>query len=204
MGFAEDFRRDLRHSARSLWRSPGFSITVILTLALGIGGNTAVFSVVDQLLLRPLPYRHGDQLVIVEESTGGPNLRADFSPANWLDWQRESRTFRLFAAWQMRAFTLTGAGEPRRLIAQVVSSEFFPLLGVAPILGRTISADDDRPNGPRAAVISYRAWQNQLGGDPRAIGTTVQLDDRPYAIVGVMPPSFRFVREDVDLWTAFQ
>src|SRR6267142_4231639 len=114
MPLAEDVARDVRHAARGLWRSPGFSLTVILTLALGIGCNTAVFSVVDQLLLRPLPYPDGDQLVMVEESTGGLNSRADVSPANWLDWQRESRTFRRFAAWQPWAFTLTGAGEPLR------------------------------------------------------------------------------------------
>jgi len=200
----EDVTRDVRHAARGLWRSPGFSLAVILTLALGIGGNTAVFSVVDQLLLRPLPYPNGDRLVMVEESVGGRNPHADVSPANWLDWQRESRTFRRFAAWQPWAFTLTGAGEPLRVNAQLVSSEFFPLLGVAPLLGRAISDEDDRPNGPRVAVLSYRAWQDQLGGDRRAIGRTVQLDDRPYEIVGVMPAGFRFVREDVDLWTAYQ
>lgn len=204
MRLAEDVTRDVRHAARGLWRSPGFSLAVILTLALGIGGNTAVFSVVDQLLLRPLPYPDGDQLVMVEESTGGLNSRADVSPANWLDWQRESRTVRRFAAWRPWAFTLTGAGEPRRVNAQQVSSEFFPLLGVAPILGRTISDEDDRPNGQAVAVLSYRAWQDQLGGDRRAIGRTVRLDDRPYEIVGVMPAGFRFVREDVDLWTAYQ
>jgi predicted permease len=204
MPLAEDVARDVRHAARGLWRSPVFSLTVIATLALGIGGNTAVFSVVDQLLLRPLPYPNGDQLVMVEESVGGRNSRADVSPANWLDWQRESRTFQRFAAWQLRAFTMTGAGEPRRVTAQLVSSEFFPLLGVAPLLGRTISDEDDRPNGPRVAVISYRAWQNQLGGDRRAIGRTVQLDDRPYEIVGVMPAGFRFVQDDVDVWTACQ
>jgi putative ABC transport system permease protein len=204
MRLAEDVARDVRHGARGLWRSPGFSVAVILTLALGIGGNTAVFSVVDQLLLRPLPYPDGDQLVMVEESTGGLNSRADVSPANWLDWQRESRTFRRFAAWQPWAFTLTGTGEPRRLNAQLVSSEFFPLLGVAPLLGRTISVEDDRPNGPRAAVLSYRVWQEQLGADRRAIGRTVQLDARPYEIVGVMPAGFRFVQQDVDLWTAYQ
>ena len=204
MRLAEDVTRDVRHAARGLWRSPGFSLAVILTLALGIGGNTAVFSVVDQLLLRPLPYPDGDQLVMVEESAGGLNSHADVSPANWLDWQRESRTFRRFAAWQPWAFTLTGAGEPRRVNAQRVSSEFFPLLGVAPLLGRTISDEDDRPNGPRVAVLSYRAWQEQLGGDRRAIGRTVQLDDRPYEIVGVMPAGFRFVQQDVDLWTAYQ
>jgi putative ABC transport system permease protein len=204
MRLVEDVTRDVRHAARGLWRSPGFSIAVILTLALGIGGNTAIFSVVDQLLLRPLPYPDGDQLVVVEESTGGSNSRADVSPANWLDWQRESRTFRGFAAWQSSAFTITGAGEPRRLRAQRVSSEFFPLLGVAPLLGRTISDVDDRPNGPRVAVLSYRAWQEHLGGDRRAIGRTVQLDDRPYEVVGVMAAGFRFVQQDVDVWTAFQ
>src|SRR5436190_4483261 len=203
MRATEDFRRDLRHAARGLWRSPGFSLVVILTLALGIGGNTAVFSVVDQLLLRPLPYPDGDQLVMVEESVGA-NPHADVSPANWLDWQRDSRTFRRFAAWRSWSFTLTGTGEPRRVNAQQVSSEFFPLLGVAPLLGRTISDEDDRPNGPLIAVLNYRAWQNELGGDPRAIGRTVQLDDRAYEIVGVMPPGFRFVKQDVDLWTASQ
>jgi putative ABC transport system permease protein len=203
MRLVEDVTRDVRHAARGLWRSPGFSVAVILTLALGIGGNTAVFSVVDQLLLRPLPYPDGDQLVMVEESVGA-NPHADVSPANWLDWQRESRTFRRFAAWRSRSFTLTGTGEPRRVNAQQVSSEFFPLLGVAPLLGRTISDEEDRPNGPRVAVLGYRAWQNELGGDPRAIGRTIQLDDRAYEIVGVMPPGFRFVQQDVDLWTASQ
>jgi putative ABC transport system permease protein len=200
---AEDVTRDARHAARGLWRSPGFSLAVILTLALGIGGNTAVFSVVDQLLLRPLPYPDGDQLVMVEESTVR-NAHADVSPANWLDWQRDSRTFGRFAAWRPWAFTLRGAGEPRRVNAQLVSSEFFPLLGVAPLLGRTISDEDDRPNGPRVAVLSYRAWQDQLGGDRRAIGRTVQLDDQPYEIAGVMPAGFRFVQQDVDVWTASQ
>jgi putative ABC transport system permease protein len=175
----------------------------ILTLALGIGGNTAVFSVVDQLLLRPLPYPEGDQLVMVEEAVGG-NPHADVSPANWLDWQRESRTFQRFAAWRSWTFTLTGAGEPRRMHAQRVSSEFFPLLGVTPLLGRAISDEDDRPNGPRVAVLSYRAWHEQFGGDERAIGRTVQLDELPYEIVGVMPAGFRFVRQDVDVWTASQ
>jgi putative ABC transport system permease protein len=203
MRIAEDVARDLRHAVRALWRSPGFSLVVILTLALGIGGNTAVFSIVDQLLLRPLPYPDGEQLVMVEESVGG-NAHADVSPANWLDWQRESRMFRGFAAWQPWGFTLTGVADPRPVNAQRVSAEFLPLLGVSPLLGRTISADDDRPNGPRVAVLSYRFWQEQLGGDSRVIGRTIQLNDRPYEVVGVMPAGFRFVQEDVDLWTAAQ
>jgi predicted permease len=203
MRVVEDVARDVRHGARALWRSKGFSLTVILTLALGIGLNTTVFSVVDQLLLRPLPYPDGDQLVMVDEAIP-PNAHADVSPANWLDWQRDSRTFRGFAAWWRRQFTLTGAGEPRRVFGQVVSSEFFPLLGRAPILGRTISGEDDRPNGPRVAVLSYRAWQDHLGGDRRAIGRIIQLDERPFEIVGVMPAGFGFVQPDVDVWTASQ
>jgi putative ABC transport system permease protein len=204
MRFADDFMRDVRHAVRSLRRSPGFSIAVVLTLALGIGGNTAVFSVVDQLLLRPLPYPSGDQLVMVEESVGGGGSHADVNPANWLDWQRESRTFRGFAAWVLAQFTLTGVGEPRNVNAQLVSSDFFPVLGVPPLLGRTLSAGDDRPNAPRVAVLSYRAWQEQFGGDRRAIGRTVQLNSRPYEIVGVMPAGFRFVQQDTDLWAASQ
>jgi putative ABC transport system permease protein len=200
----EDVARDVRHGARSLWRSRGFSLAVILTLALGIGGNTTVFSVVDQLLLRPLPYPDGEQLVMVEELSTANNSRAEVSPANWLDWQRDSRTLRQFAAWRPWQFTLTSAGESRLVNAQQVSSEFFPLLGVAPLLGRTLSDEEDRPNGPRAAVISYRIWQERLGGDRRAIGRIVQLGERPYEIVGVMPAGFGFVQQDVDLWTAWQ
>jgi putative ABC transport system permease protein len=203
MRAAEDVIRDVRHAARGLWHSRGFSLAVVLTLAVGVGLNTAVFSILDQLLLRPLPYPDGDQIMMVEESTGR-SAHADVSPANWLDWKRESRTFRRFAAWQPWAFTLTGVGEPRRVHAQLVSSEFFPLLGVAPLLGRTLSDEDDRPNGPRVAVLSYRAWQDFLGGDRGAIGRTVQLDERQYEIVGVMPPGFRFIQHDVDLWTALQ
>src|SRR5260221_13604510 len=118
MSLAEDVARDVRHAARGLWRSPGFSLTVTLTLALGIGGNTAVFSVVDQLLLRPLPYPNGDQLVMAEESSGG--RPADGSPANWLDWQRDARPFRRFAAGRPGAGPLTGARAPRPVDAPQV------------------------------------------------------------------------------------
>lgn len=194
---------DFRFALRAMSRAPSFALAVVAVLALGIGGNTAVFSIVDQLLLRPLPYPDGHQLVTVDESTG-PGARADVSPANWLDWQHQSRTFRGFAAWRSWAFTLIGAGEPRRVTAQLASAEFFPLLGVTPFLGRTLTEADDRPNGSGSVVLSFGAWQDQFGGDRAAIGRTVQLDDHPYEIVGVMPPDFRFVRQGVDVWTAAQ
>jgi len=123
----------------------------------------------------------------------------DVNPANWLDWQRDSRTIENIAVWRGFPVTLTGVGEPVRLNNQGVSAEFFPVLGVAPILGRTITGTDDRPNAARVAVLSYRAWQDQLGGDRRAIGRTILLDDRPFEIVGVMPAGFHFVQQDIDL-----
>ena len=200
----EDVVRDVRHMGRGLRRSPGFAIAVILTLALGIGGNTAIFSVVDQLLLRPLPYPQGDQLLRIYESFSPASPRNSVSPANWLDWQRESRTIQGFAAWRTTAFTLTGVGEPARVNAQLVSSEFFPLLGVQPLLGRTVSEQDDRPNAPLVAVLSYELWQRRFAGDPAAIGRVVQFSDRPVEIIGVMPAGFRFVYQDNDVWCAFR
>jgi putative ABC transport system permease protein len=205
----EDLTRDVRHMARGLRKSPVFTITVVLTLAVGIGGNTAIFSVVDQLLLRPLPYPDGDRLVAVYESlpflSGQQgNATNSVSPANWLDWQRESRTFERLAAWQPSTLTLTGVGDPLRLNVQFVSSEFFPLLGVAPLLGRTPSDADDLPNAPPVAVLSHHLWQRRFGGDAGVLGRIVQLNERPVEIIGVMPASFRFVYQDTDLWGAYR
>ena len=200
----EDTLRDVRYAGRGLSRSPGLTAAVTLTLGLGIGSNTAIFSVVDQLLLRPLPYPAGDQLVTVYEAGRGDSGHMDVSPANWLDWQRDSRTIQTFAAWRTAALTLTGIGEPTRVRAQLVSAEFFPLLGVRPWLGRVVTPDDDRPHMPPVAVVSYEFWQQRLSGNRGAIGRTIQLDDRPIQVIGVMPPRFRFIFQDTDLWTAWQ
>ena len=198
----EDVASDARHMGRGLRRSPGFTLAVVLTLALGIGANTTIFSVVDQVLLRPLPYPQGDRLVIVYESQSlGEN---SVSPANWLDWQRDSRTLKGFAVWMQRSDILTGAGEATLIRVQVVSHEFFPVLGVAPAFGRAITADDDRPNAQLAGIITHRLWQNRFGGDPGVIGRVIELDDRPTQIVGIMPAGFRFIYQDVDVWVPAQ
>ncbi|HEX3701827.1 MAG TPA: ABC transporter permease, partial [Vicinamibacterales bacterium] len=126
------------------------------------------------------------------------------SPANWLDWQRQSRTLHGFAAWRPVAVTLTGIGAPARLKGQGVSSEFFPVLGVQAFLGRTISVADDRPGAAAVVVLSYQLWQRRFGGDPEAIGRIIRLDDTPARIVGVMPSAFRFIDQDNDLWGAFR
>jgi putative ABC transport system permease protein len=204
--------RDTRHMARGLRKSPGFTTTVVLTLALGIGGNTAIFSMVDQLLLRPLPYPNGHELMTVYDHM--PKLamriiepgrsRNMVNPANWMDWQRESRSFQSFAAWRGSSMTLTGVGEPMRLDVQLVSWEFFPLLGVRPLHGRHLTAEDDRPNAPPVAILSHRLWQSRFGSDPAVVGRTVQINDAPMRIVGVMPGGFQFLDQEVDLWTAFR
>jgi predicted permease len=200
--------RDIRHAVRGLRRTPGFALAVVLTLALGVGGNTAIFSVVDQVLVRPLPYPDGERLVrIYERSLNAPNPNARFSngvsPASWLDWQANSKTLSSMGIWFNAARTLTGEGEPERLNGQFVSWEFLQTLGVTPLLGRTLTADDDRPNVPRVAVLSYGLWQRRFGGNADVVGRVIQLDDTPVTIVGVMPRAFRFIQQDIDFWGAF-
>jgi len=200
----EDIMRDARFMGRGLRRSPGFTLAVVLTLALCIGANTAIFSIVDQLLLRPLPYPEGDNLVMVYEARSS-NSHNSVSPATWLDWQRDSHTLERVAAWTSGgAAILTGAGEATRLGVQPVSAEFFPLLRVTPLLGRVITEDDDRPNAPDVAVISHHLWQTRFGGDRNVVGRFIQLDDTPTQVAGVMPPGFRFVFHDIDVWVPLQ
>src|SRR5262245_61156503 len=196
-------RMDIRYCLRTLARTPVFTITVVLTLALGIGANTAIFSIVDRLLLRSLPFPNGEQLVVLHESRRTAP-RMDVSPANWLDWQRDSRSFESFAAWTNRfPSTLTGSGEPERLKAETVSHEFFPLLGVQPALGRIFSANDDRPGAPPTAILSYSLWQRKFAGDKGILGKTIELNAMAVEVIGVMPAGFRFLSYDTDVWHPF-
>jgi putative ABC transport system permease protein len=202
--------RDARHAFRGFRRARGFAASVILTLALGIGGNTAIFSVVDQVLLRPLPYPDDSRLVRIYETrlggTGASPARYSngVSPANWLDWQQQSRTIESMGVWFNTAATLTGVGEPARVNRQLVSWEFFQVLGVAPLLGRAISADDDRPDAPLVAVLSHALWQRRFAARRDMIGRSVMLDDTPVEVIGVMPASFRFIYQETDLWAPFR
>ena len=196
--------QDVHHAVRGLRRTPGFTLVVALTLALGIGTNAAIFSVVDQLLLRPLPYPDGDQIVRIHEIDAADASRSDVNPGNWLDWQRQSTTLDAIAAWDPGAATLTGRGEPERLQALFVSHEFFPVLGVAPLIGRVIAKQDDRPDAPRVVVLSHALWQRRFNSDPGIVGRIIQLNEEPNEVIGVMPPGFRFVFQDTDFWTAYQ
>jgi putative ABC transport system permease protein len=195
--------RDVRYALRAMVRTPVFAITVVVTLGLGIGANTAIFSIVDRLLLRPLPYPNGEQLMVLHESSA--RARMDVNPANWLDWQRESQTFESFAAWTNRVpLTLTGQNEPERLENEAVSYEFFSMLGVKPLLGRDFTADDDRPQARPTVVLSHALWQRKFGGDPGVVSRVVQLDGVPTEIIGVMPAGFHFLSPQTAIWTAFR
>lgn len=185
--------RDILHSLRTLTRQPGFSTTAILTLALGIGCNTAVFSVADVFLFRPLPFKDLERLVMVLESTprsiSGWN---DAAPANFVDWKRQARCFEHLVAYNWKAMNLTGEGDPERLRGFAVSPGFFETLGISPALGRTFLQEEEEPGKDAVVLLSFGLWQRRFGGDARLLGRTVQLDGRSHAVVGIMPASFDF------------
>jgi predicted permease len=183
-----DLGQDVRYALRTLAKNPAFTAVAIVALALGIGANTAIFSVVNAVLLRPLPFKHPEQLVMVWENAAHLGFPKDTpSPANFLDWQKQGQSFTGMAATAERSFNLTGVGEPERLEGRRVSANLFDLLGVAPLLGRTFVSDDDRP-GTNVVLLSCSLWQRRFGSDPAVIGRAVTLNGESYTVVGVMPP----------------
>lgn len=178
---------DVRYGWRSFRKAPGFTIIAVLTLALGIGANAAIFSVVNAVLLRPLPYADPDRLVTVLHHGTDP-----VAFANFLDWRREAKSFSGLAAAEYWTPNLTGAGEPQHLFALHVSQNMLPMLGVQPQLGRVFQPDEELAGNEHVAVISYGLWQRQFAGDRSAIGHSIMLDGAPYTVIGVMPPEFRF------------
>jgi len=197
----ETLIKDVRYALRGLWKRPGFTVVAVLTLALGIGANTAIFSVVNAVLLRPLQFRDPDRLVMVwEDATFAGFPRNTPAPANYVDWKNQTRSFEDIAATHEETFNLTGDGEPERVAAYSTSANFFPLLGVAPALGRTFLPDEDRFGANKVAVISHGLWQTRYGGDPHIIDRAIQLDGQKYTVVGVMPAGFQFMEGDVRLW----
>jgi putative ABC transport system permease protein len=190
-----------RHAWRLLWRDPWFTAVTALTLALGIGANGAMFSVVHAVLLRPLPYADSGELVMVWESRPQEGVYDNVvSPADFLDWRTRQRVFDDLAAHWSTPLTLTGAGEPERLQTASVSASLFRVLGVVPALGRDFRSDEEQAGRNQVVIVGHGFWQRRLGGNPRVVGTTLTLDGRPYEVVGVLPESFRFPDEAVDLW----
>ena len=198
---------DFRYALRQLRKSPGFALVAILTLAIGIGANTAVFSVVDTVLLRPLPYHQPDRLMLVSETeTVAPGDELGVAAQEYLDYRDHNQSFSSVAAFESAGFNLTGEGQPLRIHAARMSASAFPTLGISPMMGRTFTSDEDRTGSDNVVELSYSLWQHQYHADPNILGRTIKLDEKPYTVIGVMPPSFHFpfdgrpFSEMADLW----
>ena len=192
--------RDLSYGFRMLAKSPGFTAVAVLALALGIGANSAIFSTVNAMLLRPLPYKDSERLVEVWEHRPLQNRdRTVVSPAEFIHWREQAKSFEHIAAISFVLHNLTGDGEPEQIQSVQVSASFFPLLGVSPIAGRTFLEEEDQPGRNRVAVISYGLWQRRFGGDPAIVDQQITLDGNKFTVVGIMPSGFQFPQL-VELW----
>jgi putative ABC transport system permease protein len=196
--------QDVRYGLRVLRKSPGFAAVAIIVLALGIGANTAIFSVVNAVLLRPLPYREPSRLMQVwhvppPKSFPGMSIFA-VSPANYLDWVRQNHVFQSMAIYGFRSFNITGSDQPQALQASAVSQDFYSTLGVSPVLGRTFTSDEEQPGHNQVVILGYALWKSSFGGNPKVVGSTIKLDDQPYTVVGVMASKFKFP-DWAQLWT---
>ncbi|HEY7183740.1 MAG TPA: ABC transporter permease [Blastocatellia bacterium] len=207
----EDLWRDLSYGARMLVKNPGFTSLAVLTLSLGVGANTAIFSVVNAVLLRPLPYAEPERLVIIDgtEARGPEGPKRDYSCSypDFFDWRERNQSFDSMAAYHSSTFTMTGNGAPVHLSGQVVSADLFDALKARTYLGRVFTRADEKVGGDgaiRVAVISYGLWQKRFGADPNVIGRAVTLDRKLFQIVGVMKPGFQFpIRADpVEIWAS--
>ena len=195
----DTMRHDIRDALRTIVRSPGYSLITVAVLALGIGATSAIFSFVDGVLLRPLPYADPDRIVIVWEKPPG-GTRNSVSTENFRDWQRQNDVFEVMAASGGGGVTMSGATEPMQVRGSRVSAGYFEIFGVRAALGRTFTPDEDQPGKDKVAVITHRLWQRAFGGDPGIIGRSVTLNREPHTIVGVMPAGSAFDRGFSDMW----
>ena len=191
-GMLETLLQDSRYALRGLIKQRMFTIVAVITLALGIGANTAIFSVVNELLLRPLPYSDAERLVMLWEVTPEGRHQNTTSRANFRAWREQSTTFEGMAAFSDQRLNLTGAGEPEEVSVQLATPELFNVLGVEPIVGRRLSQDDGRPDAPAVAVLSYNFWQRRFGGDRQLVGKPITLNGTTFTVIGVMPPGFQW------------
>ena len=197
----ETLLRDIRYGIRSLLKRPGFTAVALIALALGIGANTAIFSLVNAVLLRPLPFAEPDRLVWVFGNIRNGGNRASVSPLDFLDYRKQNTTFEEFAAQFSfpLALNLTGNGEPERLTGAAVTGNYFQALGVKAALGRTFQLENENPGSDQVAVLSYGLWQKRFGGDPAIVNKTVTLDGKKIEVMGVMPQDFSFP-QTAELW----
>src|ERR1700757_3128659 len=194
---------DLQYGWRMLRRSPGFSLVAILTLAIGIGANAAMFSVINTVLLRPLPFPDAQRIVFVWDTDPNRNVtRGVASPAEFLDWRDQNHSFEELSAWRTWFYTLTGTSEPEQVFGVHASANFLRLLGVKPILGRELIPEEDQPGHDQVAIITYGLWQRRFGADPGIVGRNILLDEKPFTVVGVLPRGFSLfgTSRQFDVW----
>ncbi len=202
---AEAWLKDFQHALRCLARKPAFTVTVVLTLALGIGAGSTIFSLIDAVLIRPLPYPDPGQLMSIHEAKpGDPFARTPVAPGRLEDWQRRTTTFEALAGISEDTLTDTTGQAPERLTAAWVSPRFFSVLGTAPELGRVCTPEEEGFGGPRAAVVSDGFWRRRFGADAGVLGRSLILENQAYVIVGIMPPRFQYPSPDTEVWLARQ
>jgi predicted permease len=200
----DDLRLDIRYALRSFVKSPGFTAMVVLTLALGIGANAAIFSVVDAVLLKPLPYPDADALISVGHTTVRSGDDLPSAPYLYFTYRDENRTLAGVGLWRAAAVNVTGLGSPEQVQGLAVTSEIIPILGIEPLLGRVFSRQDDAPGSRPTVILAYGYWQRRFGGDGSVIGRTLLVDGDPLEVIGVMPQGFRFLDRPVDIVFPFQ
>ncbi|MBC7933488.1 MAG: ABC transporter permease, partial [Rubrivivax sp.] len=192
--------QDVHYGLHVLLKRPGFTLVAVTTLALGIGANTAIFSVVNGILLRPLPYRDPERIVTLWQRNDKIGVqRDDVAPANFLDWKERNHVFGQLSAAEPFGFDYTGDGEPENLRAWLVFSDFFETLGVGALHGRTFRPEEFQKGNDQVVVIGHGLWQRRFGSDPRIVGRNLMLDGKPFEIVGVLPAEVKFP-EAKDLW----
>src|ERR1043165_4735535 len=198
----ENLFKDVRYGMRMLTRNPAFTVVAVIALALGIGANAAIFSVVNAVLLRPLPYAEPDRLMMIRETKLPQFPEFSVSPGNFLDWQKQSTVFEKLAAVRGFSYNLVDAGsEPERLRGARVSAGLFEMLGVKPAQGRTFAAEEDQPGHETVVILSNALWQRRFGADPNVLGRSLTLNATSYTVIGVMPSTFQFPDRETELFT---
>src|SRR5438034_3016265 len=203
--------QDIRYAIRLCLRTPGFTTVAVLALAIGIGANTAIFTIVNAVLLERLPFGDPGRIVVLwEESTRRPGHNNVLGPAQFIRWKERATAFERMAALADTRANLTGSGDPEEVIAQNVTADFFPILGVSPFLGRTFSDAENADPRSSVVILGYEFWQRRFGGDREILGKSIQLNARPNTVVGIMPPGFRlFIKsrslagKPSDLWAPY-
>ncbi|HKY27254.1 MAG TPA: ABC transporter permease [Pyrinomonadaceae bacterium] len=194
--------QDLRYALRGLWRNRVFAVVTIASLALGIGANTAIFSLVNAVLLRPLTFPNADRLVMIKEDASAMgNPPSEAAPGNYADWKAQQTVFDDMAALTWRTLNITGDGEPQKVPSYAVTANLFSLLGVKPVIGRDFTVEDDQPGHNKVAILSYGLWQRRYGGDRTIVGRDITLNGQKYLVIGVMPYRFQFLQSYIGLWT---